>query len=265
MSLARGGGALQAARMIASLMMYARPELEGAHARFWDHIRAGLGARGVEAPASLSQTAGEFSVWEDPALVLSQTCGMPFRTRLAGKVKLVGTPDYGLEGCPPGHYRSAIVVRTDDPRAALQEFAQARLAYNMAHSQSGFAALYTHMQPLGFWFTDRIASGGHLRSAAMVAAGEADIAALDAQTWRLIQRYESFALGLRVLEFTAPTPGLPYITGLRHDPDLVFDAVSEALDLLSAADRAALDLGGILRIGEADYLRVSNPPTGAAD
>ena len=77
--------------MIASLMMYARPELEAPHARYWQAIRAALAARGIAAPAALSNDAPEFEVWEDPALVLSQTCGMPYRTRLHGRVTLVGT------------------------------------------------------------------------------------------------------------------------------------------------------------------------------
>lgn len=250
--------------MIASLMMYARPELGAAHARLWAQTRAALAARGIAAPAGLSQQAGEWAVWEDPALVLSQTCGMPYRTRLAGKVQLVGTPDYGLAGCPPGHYRSAVVVRADDPRQTLGAFQDATLAYNMAHSQSGFAALHAHMAPSGIWFTRRIASGGHLASARMVAQGRADIAALDAQTWRLIQRYEPFAAQLRVLAQTAPTPGLPLITGLHLDADTVFDAVQTAIAALTTTERRMLDLRGLVRIPHDAYMAVPNPPPQAS-
>ena len=88
--------------MIASMMMYARPQLAGAHDRFWDLIRDELGKRGIGSPKELSQTAEEFEVWTDPALVLSQTCGMPYRLWLHEKVELIGTPDYGLESCPIG-------------------------------------------------------------------------------------------------------------------------------------------------------------------
>lgn len=251
-------------QMIASLMMYARPELDGAHQRFWSQIRDNLAVLGIAAPRELSQTAGEFKVWEDPTLVVSQTCGMPYRTRLHGSVQIVGTPDYGLQGCSAGYYRSAIVVRADDPRRALTDYCKAKLAYNMSHSQSGFAALYAHTQPLGFWFTNRVESGGHLRSAQMVAEGGADIASIDAQTWRLIQRYEPFAERLRVLEHTAPTPALPYITGPRHDPAVIFDAISEAVSMLDTIDREALDLRGFVKIDPAEYLAIPNPPASAA-
>ncbi len=241
-------------------MMYARPELEGAHSRLWAGLRNSLVARGVDAPEMLSQTAGEFSVWEDPTLVFSQTCGMPYRTGLHEKVQLVGTPDYGLEGCARGHYHSTLVVHADDPRFTIAEFATARLAYNSNNSQSGFAALYTHTRSLGFWFTDRLQSGAHLRSAQMVAAGTADIAALDSQTWRLIQRFEPWAGKLRVLDVTTPTPALPYITGPQQNADVVFDALTEALENLAQADAQTLDLRGIVRIPHELYMAVPTPP-----
>lgn len=250
--------------MIASLMMYARPELEGAHERLWAGIRHALAHRGIEAPLRLSQTAEEFGVWEDPALVLSQTCGMPYRTRLKRQVQIVGTPNYRLDGCPDGYYRSVIVVRADDPRAQISDYATARMAYNMPHSQSGFSALYTHVQPLGFWFTTRLQSGGHLNSARMVAQGKADIASLDAQTWRLIQRYEPWEDKLRVLEYTQSTPSLPYITGQAHDPATVYEAVQEAVEGLNEVDAKALDMHGLIRIDAAEYLAVPNPPASAA-
>ncbi|MEH6645894.1 phosphate/phosphite/phosphonate ABC transporter substrate-binding protein [Sulfitobacter sp.] len=249
--------------MIASLMMYARPELDAALTTYWHFIRARLAAEGIEAPETLAQGAAEFDVWEDPALVLSQTCGMPYRTKLHRSVQLVGTPDYSLDGLLPGYYRSAIVVPADDPRVDIEAYATARLAFNMADSQSGFAAIYAHTKAAGFWFTDRVQSGGHVNSARMVAHGTADIASIDAQTWRLIQRYEPWPTQLRVLEYTTPTPGLPYITGPQHDANTVFGAVSGAIADLSAEDRSMLDLNGLVAIPQSAYIAVQNPPVEA--
>jgi len=246
--------------MIASLMMYARPELDGAHDRFWAVIRRELAIRDIESPEQLSNTAEEFEVWQAPDLVLSQTCGMPYRTWLHGKVTLIGTPDYGLEGCPPGHYRSPIVVHRDDPRATLKDFATARFTYNATFSQSGFASIYNTVAPLGFWFQDRRESGGHLNSARMVATGQADIAALDAVSWRLIQRYEGFAPELRVLTWTTPTPGLPFISALGADQPAMFEALKTAIAALAPQDRDALGIRDLIAIPPQDYLAVPNPP-----
>lgn len=245
--------------MIASLMMYARPELEQAHARYWTAIRAELAARGIDSPVNLANDAPAFDVWQSPELVFSQTCGMPYRMHLRDHAVLVGTPDYGLAGCAPGHYRSAVVVRADDSRQTVEAFQDARFAFSGTGSQSGYASLYNMLKPRGFWFASRVQSGGHLVSAQMVADGRADIAALDAVTWRLIQRYEGFASGLRVLTWTDPTPGLPYIAAKGADVQGTFDAVQAAIAGLSEADRSALGLKGLIAIPEDAYLAVPNP------
>ncbi|MEQ6249806.1 PhnD/SsuA/transferrin family substrate-binding protein [Sulfitobacter sp. HNIBRBA3233] len=248
--------------MIASLMMYTHPAIDGALQRYWRAIRAGLRRRGIDAPAALAQEGDPFAVWRAPDLVLGQTCGMPYRTRLHDMVHLVGTPDYGLPGCPPGYYQSVIVVRADDPRAQIADFATGTLAYNDALSQSGFAALHAHLGESGFRFARHLRSGAHALSAHLVAEGQADLAALDAQTWRLLARHSPVATQLRVLERTAPTPGLPYICADVVDPRKVADAVEEAIDALDPADRVALDLRGLVQIPASAYLAVPTPPDG---
>lgn len=249
--------------MIASLMMYLRPETEAAYARYWSLIRAGLSQRGIDAPENLSNDLPPFDVWRDPGLVLSQTCGMPYRMLLKDDVTLVGTPDFGVEGCPPGYYRSVLIVRQDDPRGSLTDYAQARFAYNETGSQSGYAAPYAHCLPSGFWFENRVQSRGHRLSARMVAEREADIASLDAVTWRDIERYDDFAKDLRVLDLTEPTPGLPYIAGPDADGEAIFAAVSDAIAGLSPTDRQVLGLRDLVRLPARDYLSVTSPPPGA--
>ena len=246
--------------MIASLMMYMRPELAGAHDRYWALIRQNLSEAGIDSPAALSQQAEEFHVWKHPELVLSQTCGMPYRTWLHDRVALVGTPDFSLRDCPPGYYRSAIIVRAADPRQKTEAFRDAVFAYNQTFSQSGYAAPYWHLEPEGFWFENRLHTGQHLLSARAVADNRADIAALDAVSWRLMQQYEPFTSALRVLQWTEPTPGLPLITSKSADPQKIFDAVEGAIKRLHSSDRQILGLAGIVHIPKADYLAVRNPP-----
>jgi len=246
--------------MIASLMMYHRPELAAANNRYWALIRAELAAAGIHSPKRLSQTTPEFTVWNDPTLVFSQTCGMPYRLWLHDRVALVGTPDFGLDGCPPGYYRSAMVVRQDDERTDWAQFGDSVFAYNQTYSQSGYASAYFHLAPHGHWPTRRLHCGQHRESARSVAEGRADVAALDAVTWQLMKTYEPFATGLRVLEWTKPSPGLPYITAAGSDADAVFGAVQQAVDELAAGDRATLGVVGIVQIPPAQYLAVPNPP-----
>ena len=245
--------------MIANLMMYQRPQLNDAHSRYWALIRKNLTDAGIDSDETLSQDAEEFFVWNNPDLVLSQTCGMPYRTWLHEKVGLVGTPDFGVIDSPAGYYRSALVVRADDPRIEIAAFKDATFAYNQTFSQSGYAAPYWHAKPLGFWFENRLHTEQHLKSAQAVADGTADIASLDAVSWRLMETYEPFAADLRVLEWTPPTPGLPLITAKGNDADAIFDAVKSAIDMLDQEDKALLGLKGIVKITKEEYLKIPNP------
>ncbi len=248
-------------RVIASLPMYDRLELTEAHRRFWELIRRELEALGVAGPASLSRGVSDLlGHWRSPDLVLSQTCGMPYRLELRDAVTLVGTPDYGVEGCPPGYYRSLFVARTSDERSSLEEFASGTFAFNETMSQSGYNAAKTHVHAMGFWFAQERQTGGHVASAHAVARGSADIAAIDAVTWRLMQRHDPVVSALRVVDATTPTPGLPYITSVRSDAHVIFAAVTQAIAGLSSQDRDALGILGLVTIPDEDYLAI---PTSA--
>ncbi len=234
---------------VASLPMYDWPEVRAATDAWWAALRDALRARGLAAPEALARDAPH---WEDAGLVLSQTCGMPYRLRLHGCVTLIGALDYGLAGCAPGWYRSALVVGAGDRRAAAADFAGSRFAWNAADSQSGRAALEEALGPLDPGRA--LVSGSHRGSIRAVARGEAEIAAIDAVSWRLAEAWEPAAAGVRVLGWTRPTPGLPLITAGGRDPEPYRAAVLAALEALGAASRAALGLRGFAAMEPAVYL-----------
>ncbi len=242
--------------MIASLPMYDLPPNRGANDRFWQAVRRHLG----QGPEALTREGDLWNHWLADDLILSQTCGYPFRARLHDKVTLVGTPDYGLPGCPPGHYNSVFVARGDDARSTLQDFAGARFAYNEALSQSGWAAPIVHLRGLGLGFDDLVQTGGHRASALAVAEGRADIAALDALTWKMIRRDDAFTAGLKEPGRTIPTPVLPYITANHRDPAPILAAIKSAIEDLNEADCETLSLRGIVAIPAEAYLAVPTPP-----
>lgn len=241
--------------MIAALGMYDMPALRGANDRYWATIRSHLGY----GPRHLSRDADMWDIWQSPDLLLAQTCGMPYRTRLHGRVTLVGTPDHGLPGCPPGHYRSVLVVRADAPGDRPADFAGGIFAYNEALSQSGWAAPMVHFKAQNVRFAGHLATGAHAASALAVAEGGADIAGLDALTWELLKEHDPVAARLRVIATTAPTPALPYITAAGRNPGPIAAAVRAAIVGLAPADRAALHLRGLVTLAAADYLAVPTP------
>ena len=241
--------------------MYDRAETAGANDRFWALVAAGLHARGLDAPDALTRgDAAYWAAWRDPSLVLSQTCGFPYRAKLHDQVALVATPDYGIEDCPAGYYASVFVARADDART-LPEFRTARFAFNEGLSQSGWAAPQNHAATMGFQFHPSLETGAHLLSALAVAEGQADLAAIDALTWRMIQRWEPMAANLREVARTSPTPGLPYIAAKGADTEAIYQALVTAVDRLSPEDRDALSLRGIVRIAAERYLAVPIPPS----
>ena len=241
--------------MIAHLGMYLRPETRAATERFWGLIRAHLGY----GPEHLTDSDDFWGIWQSPDLLLSQTCGYPYRARLHEQVQLVGTPDYALPGCPVGYYNSVFVARADDPRAQLSEFDGACFAYNEPMSQSGWAAPRHHYDQQGLRFGPLLKSGGHRLSALAVSEGRADFAALDALTWALVQEHDPFSSSLREIERTAPTPTLPFITGPKTEVAPLFEAVTHAVHAISDADRKTLHLQGVTHIPSSEYFSVATP------
>lgn len=240
------------------LPMYDWDELRGPTDRYWALIREGLRARGINAPADLHR-GDQWCDWLNPGLILSQTCGFPYRTALHGKVSLVGTPDFGLPDARSGYYYSQLVVRADAP-GDWADFLDGTLAINGYDSQSGWAAPQNHAATLNRRFDKILVTGAHVASATAVAEGLADIAAIDGVTWRLIAAYRpEVAKRLRIVARTEPTPGLPLITALGQDGQAIAAAVGEAIAALSATDRAALGLIGLTHIPAETYLAVPTP------
>lgn len=247
--------------LVAAFPMYNRPELHAAFDALWAGTRDGLRAAGVaDVPQALTPlAAGLKEFWQRPDLLLSQTCGMPFRHVLKDKVTLVGTPDFGLEGCPPGYYRSAIIVRADDRRQTLADFAEASFAFNETLSQSGYAAALVAAERAGVRFGTQRQSGAHALSARMVAKGTADIAGIDAVSWRHMCCYDPWTEGLRVLTWTEPTPGLPFITAFAPLATVLHDCLQAAVAGLDQSLRDALSLRQIVHIPAEAYLAVADP------
>ena len=242
--------------MIAALGMYDMPHAAAAYDRLWDSIRTELGT----GPQRLSRGGDPWADWQSSDLLLSQTCGLPYRARLFDTVTLVGTPDYGLPDCPPGYYQSYILRRRDDPRT-LAELAQSgTLAYNEPLSQSGWAAPVAHLAAMGLAPGATLQTGAHLASAQAVAQGKADYAAIDAVTYLMWGDADADDLGgLEIVARTEPTPGLPVITSRTRDPKPIARAVTAAIGALSPDDRKILMLNGFVHIPQATYCAIPIP------
>ncbi len=197
--------------------MYAVPS--EAAATFWAGLRRHMVAAGLSDLPDRPAVPDDLRAhWRDPNLLLSQTCGYPLVTELAGQVRLVATPCYDAPGCDGPTYTSFVLVRRDDPACVLADLCGRRAACNERGSQSGWNALRAAVAPLaeaGRFFGAVLQTGAHLRSMDAVRRGEADVAAVDCVTVALAARDRPEVVdGLRVLCRTAPgVPGLPLVTG----------------------------------------------------
>jgi ABC-type phosphate/phosphonate transport system substrate-binding protein len=245
---------------VASLPMYDWPEIAWANDVLWSDIAARLNAGGIPAPNKLERWRPSDTVWRDPGLVLSHTCGYPFSTRLRGIVRLVGTPIYDVPGCDGPYYSSMIVVRADEPGERLADVRGKRFAYNATDSLSGYLALGAAAKEAGVdaGLRQWIETGSHRASICAVAEDKADVAAIDPVCWALALRHEREASSrLKVIAQTPLRPGLPFVTAIeRSDAEVqairsaIVDSIADRETLLA---RHALSLAGLGSFNEFDY------------
>ena len=236
---------------IAALPMYDFPELRADTDALWARLAKSLTAAGISAVSpSLTRSLNHHEVWQHPDLLFAQACEYPIATDYAGAVRLVATPRYSAEGCDGALYRSAIVVRRQDPAEKLEDMRNRHCVINERSSNSGMNLLRSAVAPLAEgknFFKDVAVSGSHRRSIAMVAEGKADIAAIDCVTLAHLRNHApNHTDELRVLCWTAPSPSLPFVTAAGTD-EATIRALRSALadviddpDLLRARERLFL-------------------------
>ncbi len=183
----------------------------------WPRLASRLRERGLGEVSDVPDWPQDYlGHWREPALLLSQACGYPLVTALAGQVRVVGAFHYGVPGCDGFLCRSQVVVRANDPATKLADLRGRCVAYNGTDSQSGYNSLRALVAPQahnGAFFASHVETGGHLKSVLAVRDNLADIASIDCVSLAEFHRHAPDATqGIRVLCETAPYPGLPLIT-----------------------------------------------------
>ena len=234
--------------MIAGLPMYDRPELFEAHNKFWQLVHKQI----VGSPEILSRNMSSWDLWTSPKLFLAQTCSSPYRESLHKITTYVGTADYGLPNCPPGYYNSLIISRKG---YEISELKKCTFGYNEKISHSGWTAPMAHFRKLNISPKFFKKTGSHRASVKSVASGKIDFAAIDAQSWRFIKKYDKFAVKIRVLDHTNPTPGLPFITSQSGLKENLFQAIRKAIEVLCEKYKLLLYLNDFVIIEEEKYFQ----------
>jgi ABC-type phosphate/phosphonate transport system substrate-binding protein len=243
--------------MIASLPMYDWPETRDATDTLWRAIAARLGT-----DIGLTRTGDHTALWYRPDLLFSQTCGYPFTHAFAGKLKLVATPHYGIDGCDGPDYQSIIFARS---KAPLEAFRGAVVAVNNPDSMSGMLALKLVFGPLareGRFFSKSVLSGGHVNSMLTVREGKADVCAIDAVCVALARAYRPDYLdGLVEIGRSPLVPSLPFVTVGGDVPELRDALRSVFADPALKPARDHLFLTGFSILDDRDYARITELET----
>ncbi len=256
-------------RWIAALPMYnVTPE----HGALWrallsetlETFSRSTGPRHVDI---LDETPDELmTLWSRPDLLLSQTCGLPYRMLgLQDTTHLIATPVFDVEDCEGPNYRSHIAVSAAAwARGAttLDACRGLRAVYNGMDSHSGMNALRHTVAPLsrdGRFFSSVRPTGSHHNSLMALAAGEADMAAIDCITYALLQDAGADALrGVKLIGRTAAAPGLPFIASRTLDErhcTALFDALEHARRADAQRARTLL-LREFVRPAPGDYAEI---------
>lgn len=249
--------------MRASLPMYLVAETKAAHNALWAGIRDRLRDEGLNAPKHLDHHAPLDLIWGSKTLALGHICNLPYRLRYRDKVTLIGASDYGLDGCPPGYYRSLFVVREDHPAEIPEDLDGATMAYSDEESQSGWGAAAIWARTNGIRIRPVSRTASHANAMTTVLAGSAEFASIDAKTFEILKQTNPATQYIRVIGATEPTPGITFITRKGQDPSPYQAAITGALADLAPRHAETLGLRGVVPLPTAAYDLPIPPDPGA--
>lgn len=257
-----------AAMRHASLPWYDVAEVHASHDALWAALAGRLLNAGVvDVPTRLEREVDYVRQWQSGKLLLGQACGYDVATWQAETLRVLGTPHFDFEGCEGAQYRSFVVVRRDSTATSLRDLEGARCVINTETSHSGTNTLRTLVEPLrraGTFFRLVKVSGAHERSVEMVAADEADVAAIDCITYGLLRAHRPAALApLRVIGSSALAPAPPFVTSAttpEHEVEQLRSALRNTI-AEGAAGWSALRLTGMSALPADAYasMRSSEP------
>lgn len=239
-------------RLVANARMYA---VDAATRAAWSALFARIAAlSGVAldiiahaAPAPLEE------LWRRDDLGLAFICGYPFASGGFG-VRPVAAP-VPASGLGRPLYATHLVVRADSDIATLRDSFGRRIGWTVAHSQSGFNAVRTHLLaawrergPLYEWSVGPLVTPRRVIDALL--ADEIDIGPLDSYFYDLLLIAEpETAARLRIVETTAPRP-MPLLVASQAVDEGILRALRQALLTASGDSEARAVIG---RLGLAGF------------
>lgn len=194
--------------------------------------------RATGLPGEYDRETDVFSLWHSSELLVTQACGLDLYLSNA-HIQPIAAPIFDLD-CDEGKYYSHIVGNRSGRVAAV----------NAMSSRSGLSALLTLCRP-----EELLITGSHVSSLSLVQSGQADVAAIDAVTWKILERSASHLLAdIQIVDRTAPAPSPPFVVGHPGLVEDTFNGLVRAFESVDTIDaRKALCLEGLIPAQKSDY------------
>ena len=227
----------------------------------WDELWAAVHERVPWSPDQLTRSGDVHARWYDAECVITQVCGGPFAVLHRNDMHLVGAFSLDIPEADAGHYHSVLVSPHERSLDELSTDTTHAVA-NSADSLSGwFSLIGATVGPGNPWPGPVTFTSAHYDSLSALAAGQADIASIDAWSLALIGAEQPdlvadlhrVALGPRI-----PTPPVTARRNLAPEQvDELRRAFGDAIsDPATASARAALHIRGFVDNSLDDYLAI---------
>ncbi|WP_417614401.1 hypothetical protein [Oceanisphaera sp.] len=246
--------------LMASLPWYDLPQRQPQQDHFWSVLKRQLHDHGVgllsqtpftrhSLPDRLNRHTPLEQQWANPKLLLSQCCGPDLFTPRAQGLTTIARPVFSDLDCAEGDYFSHIVVSD-----ALGEPCPGayRFVINSASSRSGSAALFEWTQRHQLSCQSVLVSGAHACSLDLLRSGLADIAAIDAHSWPLLD-----TRGVTIIGRSQPAASPPFV--MHRDCPVSRDIMRAALGEAISQVGDSLHLSGLMPADHALYQSVPAP------
>ena len=212
----------------------------------WQEARTLLAAQGFSrTPPALDREATSTALWAHPELTLSQCCGLDLFHPPTRNVVPFAAPVMSLD-VTPGMYFSHIVAS-----AASDMRSPPIIAINDHRSHSGNTAVRAWLDGNGHQDYQVVVSGSHAGSIEAVQSGRADLAAIDALSWRYLD-----SKGLEIIGASTPVPAPPFITGTECA--IPTEVLITALDIAFRTHGHPLGITGVLPISKSEYAVIAD-------
>lgn len=194
-------------------------------------------------------------------LCLGQICGVDFASSAADDYRYLATFSLTDRTIPSGYYRSVLITPVNGGLARLSDFRpeQHLVAVNELGSFSGAITFARSLLGCGSnLFPHQKITGSHAASLDCVARAGAMLASIDCVSFEMTTRlHPELRQNIRVLGFTTPFPGLPFVTSAQMPDDICQLMIERLLGFVEGervklwADR--LGVAGIVRLSANSY------------